>query len=589
MNDSSAGTLARGNGQAGDVRINANDSLELVGGDSLNSLGSQALNNSTGDAGNIFINAGQLSIQDGFRIEASTFGTGNGGNIQIRASEVEVIGTNPQPIREANRIFRRGELTSGIVSQVAEGAGINSGDAGSLTIDTQRLVILDGGVVSTATFAGGDGGTLTINASESIFLSGASPLISRDQFRSGIFVSAEPDATGTVGELTITTDQLTLDDRAEISANNRGSGQPGLATLNVDALLVQGGSEIRASSLGVGDGGTLIVNADSILITGTGDIRGETIPSALSALARSSGDAGNLQITASTVEVRDGAEVSVSGRESGAAGNLFITADTLRLDRGRLTASTNAGEGAEITIQNLTLLEMRDRSQITAEADNAANGGNITINAPDGFVVAFPNQDNDIIANAFEGRGGDIRITANSIIGLQEQRAILNNGTNDIDASSELGTSGTVTLNRPDVDPSQGLVELPTDVTDASSLIAQACPSGVMAEQELSEFVITGRGGLPPNPSDTDSINPVATDWVTLESSEEQSIGEERAEDAEDNEIAFPSDLTDREIIEAQGWMIDENGQVILLAQAPVAIPQIVALIPPDCTVEWSR
>lgn len=569
FSQSFAGTFSEGTGRAGNIALEVDGILELTGAFP-SFLGSQTF--AAGDAGDTRITADQLSVRNGSRIEASTFSTGQGGNIVVEADRVEVIGFNPQAfdVDGDGTVEPVGFVTSGIVSQVGRGAGQDSGNAGNLTLRTQDLAVLDGGVISTATLAGGDGGTLTVDATNSILIQGASPQVRRNQYRSGIFVSAEPRATGSVGALTITTPQLTVTDLGEISANNRGSGQAGTATLNVDNLVIRDGGEIRASSLGSGPGGRLVVNADTVLLTGTGVIGSETVPSALAALARSSGDAGDLEITASSLRVRDGAEVTVSGREAGAAGNLTVSAQTIALDRGQLTASTNAGGGAEITLQNVELLVLGDRSRITAQANNNANGGNVTINAANGFVVAVPDQDNDIVANAVAGRGGNITITTQGILGLQEQRALENNGTNDLDASSEFGVSGSVTLNTPDVDPSQGLVELPSNLVDASRLIAQNCAAGGnVASNPSSEFVITGRGGLPPNPGDLFSSNAVQTGWVTLPSESAQTLPTPA-------EPIYP-------IVEAQGWMRGNNGEVMLVAQAPGVQPQGAALTISDC------
>jgi large exoprotein involved in heme utilization and adhesion len=56
-----------------------------------------------------------------------------------------------------------------------------------------------------------------------------------------------------------------------------------------------------------------------------------------------------------------------------------------------------------------------------------------------------------------------------------------------------------VTLNVPDVDPSQGLVQLPTLVVNVPRLIASSCSA---FGKGGSEFTVTGRGGLPDSPDD---------------------------------------------------------------------------------------
>lgn len=70
--------------------------------------------------------------------------------------------------------------------------------------------------------------------------------------------------------------------------------------------------------------------------------------------------------------------------------------------------------------------------------------------------------------------------------------------TNDITAISQENPSlsDRVTINTPDVDSYRGLVQLPTGIIDASTLIASGCSA--FAGTEGSTFFVTGRGGLPP-------------------------------------------------------------------------------------------
>ena len=115
------------------------------------------------------------------------------------------------------------------------------------------------------------------------------------------------------------------------------------------------------------------------------------------------------------------------------------------------------------------------------------------------------------IANAFQGNGGKINITDQGIFGLQ-YRDRPTPTTSDINASSEFGVDGAVKINTPNADPSQGLVSLPAVPIETE--VAQACTLG--GSQQQSEFVVTGRGGLPPNPTEALSSDAIQVDWVTL-------------------------------------------------------------------------
>lgn len=91
---------------------------------------------------------------------------------------------------------------------------------------------------------------------------------------------------------------------------------------------------------------------------------------------------------------------------SGKGGTLDITAASILLsDRGKLIAQpTNSDEG-NIQLSALDLLLMRNNSLISATAGGTGNGGNIAIDADNGFIVAVPKENSDITANASRGRG----------------------------------------------------------------------------------------------------------------------------------------------------------------------------------------
>ncbi|MEB3337807.1 MAG: S-layer family protein, partial [Leptolyngbyaceae bacterium] len=199
------------------------------------------------------------------------------------------------------------------------------------------------------------------------------------------------------------------------------------------------------------------------------------------------------------------------------------------------------------------------------------NGGNLEIQA--GFIVAPPSENNDMIANAFQGRGGNIRISTQNIFGLAYRDRLTPQS--DITASSEFGVDGVVSINTPAIDPSQSLVALPNQVIDASRQIAQSC--GARSTTVGDRFTVTGRGGLPQNPSETLNNNQAMTaNWVTLSPEQEpQPLA------------VLPSPVatnpTPEPILIAQGWVIDPQGMVTLIAQPSTVTPQPPVLNTATC------
>ncbi|NEP52161.1 MAG: S-layer family protein [Moorea sp. SIO3C2] len=109
-------------------------------------------------------------------------------------------------------------------------------------------------------------------------------------------------------------------------------------------------------------------------------------------------------------------------------------------------------------------------------------------------------------------------------------------------------------------------LELPTTVVDPSTLIAASCADNVKVGSNNStgdEFIITGRGGLPPSPLEPITSHTVIADWVTLDNSATENYQSKlTAASREESARKRPR----RRIVEAQGWLIGPDGTVILTA-----------------------
>jgi large exoprotein involved in heme utilization and adhesion len=210
---------------------------------------------------------------------------------------------------------------------------------------------------------------------------------------------------------------------------------------------------------------------------------------------------------------------------------------------------------------------------------------------------------NDITANAFSDSGGKITITAKNIFGfvprtradvekLDREEINPNNlRTSDITAFSQQNPSlnGTVRINSPDVDPSQGLVELPVNLVDASQQIVAGCNSG--GKIARSSFITTGRGGIAPNPTEPlIADDAVLADWIALSPDSpnhaegiQKRVVVDKQRNTEENSQKVNSVNEPTQIVEAQGWVVDANGNVVLVAQVPTASPHNSSLIATSC------
>jgi filamentous hemagglutinin family protein len=558
---------------AGEILIDALGIVSLVNGSKIETSTTRF-----GDAGNITLKAGSLSINDDSELSTSTSSFGNAGNVSVQVDDSVTL---------AN--------TSSISSDVF-GGGVGIG--GDVSIKGRSLTLTNGSQIGATVFRARNGfpggigraGSIDINATDFVNISGVysgntpGRLISP----SGLFVSADlgsiPIGSQAAGNITVTTGNFRVADGAVVNALTFNSGNAGNITINAKTFTATGGGQVFATTRSSGNAGNINLNiSDRITLSGSNpqlynrkleaaDRAGESreIVSSQGPASgifantgsNSTGRGGNLTVNTRELRVQDGATITVSSPQA-QAGNLTINARTVRLNRGSLTAETAitspGEEGANIKLQGLDLLSLRNGSLISAKATgDTANGGNITINAANGFVIAAPG-DSDIIASASQGRGGNIKITSQSIFGLAERRAIPGNRTNDIDASSQVGLSGTVDINTPETDPTQGLVELPETVEDPTQKVAQnPCRQGAS-----SEFVVTGRGGLPPNPNQTLNSDNTRVDLVEAVAMKSGGVREVRSGGIKKN-ASVP-----KPIVPAQGWILNDKGEVVLTAYNP--------------------
>ncbi|MDJ0706489.1 MAG: S-layer family protein [Leptolyngbyaceae cyanobacterium MO_188.B28] len=554
-----ADTLGQGTG--GILKIQATDAVQ-VSGFSLSPsnrffpsrLSTDAAPGATGQGGQLAIGTGRLLVANGAQISNSTFSSANAGILSVSAEQTEVIGGSPFG-------------PSGMFANVASGA---SGKGGAIEFETDRLRISDGAQISATTLGSGEAGALTVRATE-VELTG------RSGGPSGLFANVERGATGRGGDLLVETERLRISDGAQIGAFTLGDGAAGALTIDTGRLLLTDGAQIAAGTRGSGDAGDLLVEAsESVELVG-GSAMGRS--GLFSSAVVGTGDGGNLTVITDQLRVRDGATISVSNFSSrnpnippgrGAAGDLKVEAGVILLDNEAiLTAEAAVGDRGFIDLQADDGIVLRRSSAITTNARGTATGGNIIIDAD--ILVALENS--DITANAAQSFGGRVIVNAQSIFGTEFREQLTPES--DITASSALGAefSGIVELNTPDVDPSRGLTELPDNLTNSSDQITAACRT-----TEENKFTVTGRGGLPQAPDET------LRDWTVWEDlrlaqgvgqRQRWAQGEERNHSEAVNSASSPlspqfsNSSSSAPIVEARGWVVEANGQVRLVAQAP--------------------
>ncbi len=241
-------------------------------------------------------------------------------------------------------------------------------------------------------------------------------------------------------------------------------------------------------------------------------------------------------------------------------GDIYLSSNYLTLNRSSIIAETQSGISGDITLDISHILLLRNGSKISASAgipgQVAGDGGNINIISQ--FIVAPPEENSDITANAFDGEGGEIIITATSIFGIEFRTT--QSSLSDITAFSNLGAqaNGLVDIELGEVDATQGLNELPESPIDVASLIDKdSCnlnKEGNFADG--STFEIVGKGGLPL--SQQGSLTPVnpMVEWATVEDNATEKV----------DSVTEMQPTSPERFEQARGWQVTEDGRIFLIA-----------------------
>ena len=567
-------TEGHSSGNGGKITITA-DSVVMRRG---SGIGTNTQGYSTGNAGEITITAGSVLFEDqgsGTGSDTKGHSSGNAGKITIIADSVEFkgnsgLGTNTADHSTGNA----GEITitAGSVLFDDKGTGTDkdelrtgfgsdtkghsSGDAGKITITADSVEFKGNSGLGTNTTGNstGDAGEITITAGYLLF----------EGKDAGLGSNTQGHSTGDAGNITINADSLVLKGDSGIGTNTQGksTGNAGIITINADSISLENKSKIESTTNTSGKIGTIKIKANSISLS---DSRITTALEETAVLKSQEDQDPNIIIRGSSLSLTNKAQVTASSFGQGDASDILVEADSISLENSNISTETVSGDGGNITLTLQDLLLLRNSSQITTTAgteEQGGNGGEIIITAD--FILAVLEENSDITANAFDGMGGNITLNGRGIFGFNFPDQPTN--LSDITASSERGVDGNITINILDFNPSQGLVELPTTVVDASKLIAARCGDNVKVASDDSkgdEFIITGRGGLPPSPLDPIIRQTVIADWVTLDNSATTNYQSQRTR-ATGEELAPKRPR--RRIVEAQGWLIGPDGTVILTA-----------------------
>jgi filamentous hemagglutinin family protein len=385
-----------GGGKAGNIIFKA-DYIELDD-TQLNSR-----TNGSGNAGMIDVTAQTLRLLNGSQLNVSTKASGTGGGIIVNANTVELNGEPLQgkfaeqntgiisgvlldPKNPNAQTGNGGEITINAATLlIRDGAAISAstkagqGNGGDITLNVDRLEAFNGGQVMAVTESQGNAGIITINARDRILLSGKDAFFKQRQVAyvdnvgsvdkngliddysdvdatlaaaSGIFANATTAATGSGGNLKITTGELRVQEDAIVNVSSRGSGNAGNFTVNANQVRLNQGS-IQSEST-AGTQGNLFFNLNEALL------------------------------------LRNGSTITTNATGNANGGNININSPIiLGLENSDIIANAVRGRGGNITITTQGIIGMEFRNTLTPRTDSTNDitassefnvNGNIQVN-----------------------------------------------------------------------------------------------------------------------------------------------------------------------------------------------------------------
>jgi filamentous hemagglutinin family protein len=339
----------------------------LVGNIQVNRIFTSSLFDSATNSGRIIIDSRGNFTPLG-RLDTSTFGSGLGGDMMIRAAgDVRLDG-----VELSSNTFR-------------------SGRAGNISIAARSLFLTRGGQITSQSGddAIGNGGNITLNLSQTLSVDSDHQW---DQ-PSAIFTQVNRRSQGDGGNIWISTGDLSLSNGGEILANNFGN-RPGAKA---------GDITIRATGTVTVDG--YRPNDYWIWINDAGSGIGSNIGFGVEDGSTGGKQAGRIDIQAAGLSLQNGGYIAskVEYNENGQGGDIL------------LNILGTPGNPGQLVISGVSEREYNPSGIFSdVEAGTVGNGGTITINTGDLSVTNAARIESGMAGTG--NRGGDININASRTV-----------------------------------------------------------------------------------------------------------------------------------------------------------------------------
>jgi large exoprotein involved in heme utilization and adhesion len=504
----------RTNDVADGIRIDVRDTVTLKSTDGSTMLFTDTY--SATDAGNITINTAHLMMHNDATISNDSKSTGAAGNITIQANDITMTEEADIGSYTSNNGNLGGniKITATDFLRMSDNAHIDATTrstnqkTGLVKITAGDIKMYDKTIINIGTYDGGNG-----DSDEAIINAHTLTMTNKANIFSSSF------SKGQSGHISITVDDLKLTGQSAIASTAFSEGQAGNIDIQVtDTLSLSQNAVINAGTEGVGSGGNVNIKANQVviknnaLISTASEIKNASAVNEDALIERiaglikriidtgaypyntiifkGGGKAGSIIIKANNISLTDGATITCFSGGIGLAGNIEITVnENLNLQASKISTAAAKADGGNIRLQTKGLINLYDSAITATVGGGAGDGGNINIGkiiAPEHVIL----NNGKIIANAFEGDGGNIYIVTDNL--LQSIGSA-------ITASSEKGIDGTVYIESPEDELGEGAFIQPKDFFDARRLSPKECETH---NPRNNKFIIPKRDGLYKSPDD---------------------------------------------------------------------------------------
>lgn len=301
-------------GSAGNVTVNASESILISGMATSRRSGIQSGTRSSGDAGVIRIGTPYLRVEDDGMINSSTgvFGEGGAGAIGIQAEVVEV--------------YSRGRILS-----TSNGYGAE----GDITVRADSITLDQGSIAAFGSGTEGAAGRISLFA----------PVIT---LRGGL-INTESASDIKAGDILLETSNLNLSAGSRIRSDSSGYGDAGSILLRVGNLARMEDSTITTGAL-YASGGNIDIRTGSMTMANNSAIT--------ATVGGGFGDGGNVTVTAEGVAAVDNSDITARA-DQGHGGRIVIDSKVfLRTADVDLDASSNVSGNEGVVEVNAPKLDI---------------------------------------------------------------------------------------------------------------------------------------------------------------------------------------------------------------------------------------